>query len=144
MFLPFLFLQFWASVVSLQTRIYIIWILGRMSIFFKCDFGEWEKQDVLSSITELKIFIASWDFFFFLMKPEYLIFLVSSAPGIIGENLIKYVFGLGQKRVLYSVAAFTCHSFAKYGRLMCFNGPARLPVAMSFKLLSIEFVLKYA
>lgn len=33
--------------------------------------------------------------------------LVSSAAGIIGDNLIKCVLGLGQKRVLWSVAAVT-------------------------------------
>lgn len=33
--------------------------------------------------------------------------LVSSAAGITGDNLIKCVLGLGQKRVLWSVAAVT-------------------------------------
>lgn len=70
--------------------------------------------------------------------------LVRIAAGITEDNLIKCMFGLGQKRVLYSVTAVTCHSFAEYGRLMCFIGPGRLLVAMSFKLLSIEFDLKYA
>lgn len=87
--------------------------------------------------------ITSWGFFFFC---EIRIFnlLVSSAPGIIGDNLIKCMFGLGQKRVLYSVTAVTCHSFDEYRRLMCFIGPACFSIAMSFKLLSVEFDLKYA
>ena len=110
--------------------------------FFERNFKEWEKQNVLSSISELKIFITSWFVVFYEIRIFNL--LVNSAPGIIGDNLIKYMFGLGQKRVLYHVTAVTCHSFAEYGRLMCFIGPAWLLVAMSFKLLSIEFDLKYA
>lgn len=92
------------------------------------------KKSVLSSALVLKIFIASWVFFFYEMR----IFnpLVSSARGVIGDNLIKCMFGLGQKRVLYSMTAVTCHSFAESGRPMCFIGP-QLSVAMSFKLLSI-------
>lgn len=114
--------------------------------FFEFNFKEREKQNVLSSISELKIFITSlgFVFFFFFNEIRILNLSVSSAPGIIGDNLIKCMCGVGQKKVLYSATAVTCHSFAEYRRLMCFIGPAQLSVAMSFKLLSIEFDLEYA
>lgn len=48
--------------------------------------------------------------------------LVSSAPNSIRDYLIRRIFGLGQKRVLYSETAVTCHSFSGYERLLCLVG----------------------
>lgn len=47
-----------------------------MSIFFERDFKEWEKQNVLSHILELKIFIVFYEIRIFNLS-------VSSPPGII-------------------------------------------------------------